>query len=796
MKVSINWLKEYVSLDGVSAVELADALTTAGLEIEGVDPVAQGTNLVIGEVLSCNPHPDSDHLNVCMVEYGEGPTQIVCGAPNCKAGIKVIVAKVGAELPEITIKAAKVRGQESNGMLCSLRELGVNEKYLREDQINGIEILPSDAPVGNTEVLKYLGYDDVVLDASQTPNRADCMAMWSVAKEVGAVLRREVKLPVYEGASNVGKPTTLQVASKTEKCPHFLGKIVGKVVVKESPKWMQDYLHAAGVRAINNVVDISNYVMIETGQPLHFYDLAKMPHKEITVIDDVDMKLTALDGVEYDVVKGDLLITTGGEATGIAGIMGGDDSKIDETTTGIIIEAAHFNHVSIRNSAKRLGLMTEAASRYIKGLEKLAQNKAMDRAVQLLIEYAEASELEETVEAGSVNYTPIQVTETLEHCNELLGTSFEMNEVVEVLNALDFSPVVDGTTFTCTIPSYRTDIAIREDIDEEIIRLIGYDRLKETLPTMEATAGKLTHRQTLRRTTKQVLTGLGIREVITYTLVKEQYMNEAVLPLGDHVQLASPMSEDRKYVRNSMMPSMLECLSYNQARKASNVNLFEISNVYEKGKVQERVGILLSDSLQENRLQKINIKSDFYALKGIVMAWLDKLGFASNRITVKENTLDTKHYHPYRSAALYLQNDLIGIIGEVHPSYAKQMNVSACVYAELNFDLLVDTKTSKVRFVALDRYPSVSRDIALVVSTDTSAQSILDVINKVGKKLVQSTEVFDVYQGEHVEKGCKSIALNIVYQANDHTLTDDEVVPLHQEILNELESKCNAKLRG
>ncbi|MEG0176217.1 phenylalanine--tRNA ligase subunit beta [Anaerorhabdus sp.] len=796
MKVSINWLKEYISLDGISATELADALTTAGLEIEGVDPVAHGTNLAIGEVLKCEPHPDSDHLNVCMVEYGEGPTQIVCGAPNCKAGIKVIVAKVGAELPGITIKAAKVRGQESNGMLCSLRELGVNEKYLREDQINGIEILPVDAPVGDNEVLKYLGLDDIVLDASQTPNRADCMAMWSVAKEVGAVLRRETKLPVCDNVSNIGKPTTLVVNSKTEKCPHFLGKIVGKVVVKESPKWMQDYLHAAGVRAINNVVDISNYVMIETGQPLHFYDLAKMPHKEITVVDDVCMKLTALDGVEYDVQKGDLLITTGNEATGIAGIMGGDDSKIDETTTGIIIEAAHFNHVSIRNTAKRLGLMTEAASRYIKGLEPLAQNKAMDRAVQLLIEYADASELEETVEAGKVSYTPIQVTETLEHCNELLGTEFTMDEVVEVLKSLDFSPVVKGDEFTCTVPSYRTDILIREDIDEEIIRLIGYDRLEETLPLMEATAGKLTHRQSLRRTTKQVLSGLGIREIITYTLVKEQFIDNAVMPFGEHVHLASPMSEDRKYVRNGIMASMLECLSYNQARKAKNVNLFEISNVYEKGKVEERVGILLSDSLQENRLQKINITSDFYALKGIVMAWLEKLGFASNRIYIKENTIDTVHFHPYRSAAIYLGNDCIGVLGEVHPAYVKQMNVSRCVYGEFNFDKLVDTKGAKVKFVPLERYPSTSRDIALVVSDDISAQSILDVINKVGKKLVQRTEVFDVYQGEHIEDGCKSIALNIVYQASDHTLTDDEVLPLHQEILKELETKVNAKLRG
>lgn len=796
MKISINWLKEYVSLDGVTPHQLANALTTAGLEIEGVDAVATGTNLVIGEVLTCTPHPDSDHLNVCSVEYGEGPTQIVCGAPNCKAGIKVIVAKVGAELPEITIKPAKVRGQESNGMLCSLLELGVNEKYLSDSQKEGIEILPSDAVVGNTEVLSYLGLDDVVLDASQTPNRADCMAMWSVAKEVGAVLRRDVKLPQIDNVSNTGKPTTLKINSQSEKCNHFLGKVIGSVTVKPSPKWMVDYLQAAGVRAINNVVDISNYVMIETGQPLHFYDLAKVPAKEITVVDDVCTKLVALDEETYEIQKGDLVITTGGQATGIAGIMGGDNSKIDESTKGIVIEAAHFDHVTIRNTTKRLGLSTEAASRFTKGLEPLAQQKAMDRAVQLLIELADAKELEETVEFGEVSYTPIQVSETLEHCNQLLGTDFSMEEVVETLQALDFNPVVNGDEITCTIPSYRTDILIAQDIDEEVIRLLGYDRLATALPTMQATAGQLSHRQQLRRTTKQTLAGFGLSEVMTYTLVKSHFIDEAILPFGEHVALASPMSEDRKYVRNSLMYSLLECVSYNQSRSAINVNLFEISNVYEKDVVQERVGIVLSESLQKSRLHSIDIKSDFYVLKGLLTTWLTKLGFSGNRITIKKNTLDTKHFHPYRSAAVYLQNQCIGIFGEVHPVIVKEWGIKPCVYAEMLFDQLVDNKGQKVKFAALDRFPSVSRDVALVVEEKINAQEIIDIIQKVGKKLVKTTEVFDIYQGEHVEKGYKSIALNIIYQANDHTLKDEEVTEVHQEILKNLEVNLNAKLRG
>ncbi|MFI3284007.1 MAG: phenylalanine--tRNA ligase subunit beta [Erysipelotrichaceae bacterium] len=795
MKVSYNWLKEYVSLEGVSPSQLADGLTNSGLEIEELSPMASATNLVIGEVLTCGPHPDSDHLNVTTVEYGQGPVQIICGAPNCKAGIKVIVAKVGAVLPEITIKAAKVRGLDSNGMLCSLKELGVNEKYLTHEQVAGIEILPSDAPVGCADVLAYLGYDDVVLDASQTPNRADCMAMWSVAKEVGAVLRREVKLPVCEGASNVGEKSDLIIHSTSKNCQHFLGKVINKLVIKESPEWMKNYLHAAGIKSINNVVDISNYVMLETGQPLHFYDLNKMPAKEITVVDQLNMKLTALDNIEYQVLENDLVITSNGIATGLAGIMGGEDSKIDESTTGIIIESAHFNHVAIRNTAKRVGLMTEASSRFIKGLEPLAQHKAMDRAVQLLIELAEATELEETITFGQTNQNPVVVKETLSHCNQLLGTSFTMDEVVDVLTYLDFKPVVDGDEITCTIPSYRTDILIREDIDEEIIRLIGFKSLKETLPTMKATAGRLSVAQNLRRTTRNILNGFGLSEVVTYTLVNERFVEEGCMPFGEHVALASPMSEERKYIRNSLMHSMMECYSYNHARKLKDVNLFELSNVYEKGLVQERLAILLSGSLQESRLHQLNIESDFYVLKGIILTWLEKLGYQGGRIQIKPNDQDTVNFHPYRSASLLVGNQVVGIFGEVHPGLVKTYGCDQTLYAEIILDSLINGNPTKVKFQAIDRYPSVKRDIALVVSEDMEAGLLLKTITS-STKLVRNVEIFDIYTGEHVEKGYKSVALSIIYQANDHTLNEEEINEHHGRVLQNLENKCKANLRG
>lgn len=797
MKVSVKWLNTYVSLEGVSPEELAEALTTAGLEVEGIDYQSQGTNLMIGQVMDKQPHPDSDHLNVCQVNLGDGQLhQIVCGAPNVAIGQKVIVARPGAVLPEITIKASKVRGVESNGMICALFELGVDKKMLREDQIEGIEVLPENAPVGHEDPLGWLGLDDAILDVKQTPNRADFMAMWSVAKEVGAILKRPVTLPDCKGASKKGKPTALKVGSTTEKCPVFLGKIIGSIEVGPSPKWMQEHLHAYGMKSINNVVDISNYVMLETGQPLHFYDLAKIPAQEITVVDDVEMTMTALDGVEYEIQKGDLLITTDGRPTGVAGIMGGDDSKIDENTHGIIIESALFNMVSIRTTARRLGLSTEACVRFQKGLEPQAQIKAMDRAVQLLEELAGAAEIEETVQHGTINMELTTVTETLDHINTLLGTQFTHEQVMDVLTRLDLSPVADGTTYTMMIPSYRTDLKIREDIDEEVIRLIGYDELPTTLPTMEATAGRLDPRQTLRRTIRTVLSGLGLNEAVTYTLVNQKFADDPVMPLGQVIPLAWPMSEDRKYIRTSLMNSMMECLSYNQARKAENVNLYEISYVYAKEKMQERLGILLSGNLQQSKLHKIEIPSDFYTLKGLILGLCAKLGFEQKRILIKENTEDTQHFHPYRSACVYLGREFLGVFGQVHPAVASARDTTACIYAELILDVLAENKPSRVKFVPLDRYPSVKRDIALVCDQNITAEKLTQTIWKQDRRLIKDVDVFDVYQGEHVETGKKSVAMSIVYQSADHTLTDKEVSEIHERILNALAKECQAVLRG
>lgn len=794
MKLSYKWLGEYVDLSGITPEMLAEKMTTAGLEVEGIEPLAQAEGLCIGEVMECED-VEGTHLHKTQTCVGEKTYQIICGAPNCRKGLKVIVALPGAKLPGGTIEAKPLHGLESNGMLCALFELGVDRKALRQDQIDGIEELPADAPVGETDVLGYLGLDDTILDVSLTPNRADCSAMWNMAKEVGAILHRQVKWPDYEGQAEIGSDTDFEINLKTDKCSCYYGKVVNHVKVGPSPKWLREYLNAAGMNSINNVVDISNFVMLETGQPLHYYDLAKLKKHEITVVDDRQLTMTALDGVEFEINTGDILITTDGEATGIAGIMGGEESMIDENTTSLFIEAAHFDHASIRRTSIRLNLITEAAQRFTKGIETPAMSKAVDRSVQLLREYAEADGFEKTVIAGETGYVPQVVTETLSHCNGLLGTSFTMEQVVDTLTWLDFKPEVNGDEITCHIPSYRIDIDGTADIDEEVVRLLGFDSLGSTLPEMAATVGQLTPVQSLRRTTREMMKAFGFNEIVTYTLVNEDYATKGFNPVGEPVALAMPMSEARKVVRTNLINSVMEVVRYNEAHQNSNLAFFEISKVYAKGKEDERLAIVLDGDIQSDRLHKYAIGGDFYALKGIIMTWLSRFGFAESRIRIANNQMDTEHFHPYRSAELYLDRKLVGVFGELHPEYAAEYDCKRVCYAELSIEPLLAAKTGRIRFAELPKFPSVSRDISLVVEKSVSAGDIVKTAKNSGAKILVGAEVFDVYEGEHIEAGKKSVALSLTYQT-DHTLKEEEITAAHQRILDNLSKRLNAELRG
>ena len=799
MKLSLNWLKDYMDLSDLTLDQIVDQMVKCGFEVESIDKLGEGTNLIVGEVIECKDHPDSDHLHVTKVNIGKEVLDIVCGAPNCRQGLKVIVAQVGAKLPGGEIKAGVIRGQASNGMLCSLKELGVSEDILPIDSPskNGIEELGDNFKVGDTDVLAKLGYDDVILDVSIYANRPDCLSMFAMAKEMGAILNKKATLPDYEGKANIGNKSNFKLNSESKNCTHFLAKVVNNVTIKESPEWLQNHLKANGVKCINNLVDISNLVMLETGQPLHFYDSRSNTAREITVKDDYEGTYTALDGVEYKIEKGDLMITSEGKPIGIAGIMGGDNTKILDDTKGLIIEAALFDHAQIRRTSNRLGLQTEAAARFSKGLEPLAQNKAMDRAVELLIELADAKDFEETVEYGQADYKPYVIEETLTHLNALIGMNYTMNEAIDVIKRLDFDVKVDGDKFITSIPSYRaTDLKIREDIDEEIIRLTDFDKLESTLPLMPQTVGSLTNIQEIRRTIRQLLTSHGLYDTVNYTLVSDKYIEDACMPCGEVIELQSALSDARKYIRNSLMNSLLEVLSYNLDHNNEDVNIFEISKVYGKDIEQERLGIVLEGSLVDEKIKHLKVKSDFYVLKGIILQLLSKLGFEQGRVQIKENNLDTTHFHPYQSAILVMDNKTLGIFGKLHPNFCKAKKLSSdIIYGEIILDDLATAKPSKVKAPVVNKYPSVSRDISIAVKEDVKSSDLITAIKKAGGAIVKNIEVFDVYQGEHIEKGYKSVSLNIVYLDPEKTLKVEDVNPIHEKILNDLTAKFEATQR-
>ena len=795
MKLSLNWLKDFIDISDLTLEQILDQMVKCGFEVEGIDKMSEGTNLIVGKVLECSDHPDSDHLHITKVDIGKEVLDIVCGAPNCRAGLKVIVAQVGAVLPGGEIKAGVIRGASSNGMLCSLKELGVSEDLLPDNSpsLNGIEELDDRFEIGDTDILSKLGYDDTVLDVSIYANRPDCLSMFSMAYEMGAILNKKVKLPMFDGKANCGDKSNFKLSSTSKNCTHFLAKVVNNVTIKESPDWLKNHLKANGVKCINNLVDISNYVMLETGQPLHFYDLRTNPNKNITVVDDYEGTYTALDGIEYKIEKGDLMITSDNMPIGIAGIMGGDNTKILDDTKGLIIEAALFDHAQIRRTSNRLGLQTEAAARFSKGLEPLAQNKAMDRAVDLLIELADAKDFEETVEFGFADYKPYVIEETLTHLNSLIGQDYSMDEAVDVMKRLSFDVKVDGDKFITTIPSYRaTDLKIREDIDEEIVRLTDFDGLTSTLPLMPQTVGKLSRIQRIRRDIRDTLVNSGLNETVSYTLVNQKYIDEACLPLREPVAVLSPLSDERKYCRTSLMNSMIESLSYNLDHNNTNINLFEISKVYAKDIEQERLGIILNGSLIEDKVKHLDVKADFYVIKGLVIELLSKLGFEMGRIQIVTNDIDTKHFHPYQSALLKMNNQVLAILGKLHPAYCKTNKINDTYYAEIILDDLATSKPSKVKAPLISKFPSVSRDISLVVKEDVQASDLIKTITKVGGKLVKEAKVFDIYQGEHIEKGYKSISLSITYEDVEKTLKVEDVNPIHSKILDTLNQSYEA----
>lgn len=788
--ISLNWIKDYVDIENEDLKELAVKITKAGVNVERVI-TNHIEHLKIGEIISCVDHPDSDHLHVCNVNVGEETLQIVCGAHNARTGIKVIVALPGAVLPgDFEIKKGKIRGVESNGMLCALFELGLEEKT-EENYNKGICELDEKAIVGE-DPLKFLGMDDTLyeLDVHKHRNN-DCYYHIGFAYEIATILNKKVTLPEHTTSpisDNINNHFSLKV--ETEKCPYYLAKMVTDIEIKESPDFIKKRLTAAGMRPINNVVDISNYVMLEYGQPMHFFDKDKLGDK-IVVRDAYEAEqITTLDGKERVLKSSDIVITDGVKSVCIAGVMGGLNTDVDNLTKTILIESAIFDATSIRYTASHLNLKSEASIRYGKGLNPEYTNEAIERACHLLEKYANAKVLSGTVVYDNVDRTLKKVEFKASDINEMLGITISDSDMEAELNRLDFKYEKDGDKFIAIIPSRRLDIEANvNDIAEEIGRLYGYHNLVSTLPSGEFRQGKYVGDVKYRKLISKRLRSLGLTETKTYTLTSPDMAKLFRYEGKENVVLPNPMSIDKSIVRTSVLPSLLNVYEYNKARKVSDICIYEISKTYDINLVEDtKVAILMKGNYLNNSWQNNRVSVDFYLIKGIVENLLNYLGL-KNRYNFEVDNIP--NMHPGISARITLDREPIGILGRIHPSNHKD-NIYV---AEISMNKLMKT-IKPIKYKEAPKYPDIVKDVAFIVNKDVKASDIMNQIKKSGGRLLNDINVFDVYTGENIGENEISIAFTLTFRDEFRTLTDEEVTVIFNKIIEDVENKLNAKLRN
>lgn len=804
MLVSYKWLQDYVDLTGVSAEELGEKITKSGIEVEGVETLNEGLKgIVVGHVLECEKHPNAEKLNKTLVDIGaDEPVQIICGAPNVAKGQKVAVATVGAVLPgNFKIKKAKLRGEASNGMICSLQELGIEAKLVAKEFSEGIFNFPEDTEVGQ-DALALLGRDDQILELGLTPNRADCLSMLGVGYEVAAILERDVKLPEPKTASATEKAEDyikVTVDAKEDN-PLYTAKVIKNVKIGPSPLWMQTRLMAAGIRPHNNVVDITNYILLEYGQPLHAFDYDLLGSKEILVRRAKQgEEITTLDDAKRTLTEDHLVITNGSVPVALAGVMGGANSEVNADTTTVLLESAYFTGPVIRKASKDHGLRSEASSRYEKGVDPARVRPAAERAAELMALYAGGEVLEGTATANSLTLEPAVVSVTLEKINRVIGTELTMQEVEAIFTRLQFESTVDNGTITVTVPTRRGDITIEEDLIEEVARLFGYDNVPKTLPQGAATPGHLSPYQLKRRLVRRYLEGAGLYQAITYSLTNQEKATQFALEKRQPVELAMPMSEDRSLLRLSIVPQLLEVLKYNTARQNDSLAVYETGAVFLKNdgeelpEEEEHLAAAITGLWENHQWQGEKNPVDFYVIKGILEGLFAKLGLADK---IGFRAAEKDGMHPGRTAELTLNEEAIGFVGQVHPTVQKDMDLKETYVFELNLKTVLEAGTEPLQYESIPRFPSITRDIALVVDKNKSAAELQAIIVKTGGKLLKDVYVFDLYEGERMEEGKKSIAFSLKYFDPERTLTDEDVTKTHEKVLKAVEEQAGAVLRG
>ena len=794
MKLSINFLKDYVDVP-VDMVTLGEDMTNIGNEYDSARKLIEVSGLTIGQILECEMHPDSDHLHICKVDVGNEVLQIVCGAPNARVGIKVIVALVGAVLPDGTIKKGKLRGVESFGMLCSVEELGLEHKFLKPEDIEGIAELGDDAVVGE-DPIKYLGLDDEVIDFELTANRGDLLSILGMAYEVGALYGNKVKeidLSHKETSEDFAKDFTLDV--QTENCSLFYAKKVENVVIKESPLWMRNRLIASGIRPINNVVDISNYVMLEVGQPLHYYDADRLGNKLVVRMANSEEKLTTLDEQERTLSVDDIVIADSEKAIGLAGVMGGLSTEVEADTKNIVIESAIFNPVKVRLTSKKI-LRSEASNRFEKGLDPKKTLMAIERSCNLLEKYADATVVGGIAVYDKANKEDKVIEVTFTKIREVLGIEIPNEEVLNILNKLELGTKVDGDMLYVTVPSRRIDLQIKEDVIHDIGRYYGMDNIKGHKMVLPVIPG---HYDKFKRAARNKMVELGLNETLSYALIPEAEVQKYSTIDFETVKILDPMTEERNALRNSLIPSLKMVYEYNKSRNLKDISIFEIGKSFHKidGKYGEHLALAaLMTGNYKVGLEKENV--DFYVIKGVMEELLNYLGFEGRYTLIvpgvvsegDENKLPVE-LHPGQSAIINVDGLNVGIIGKLHPNVSKE-NIFVM---EINLEMLTGLEHPGMKYKEISKFPNVVKDVAFIVKKNVKSEDIEKVIKKAGGKMLKEVEVFDVYTGSNVGEDEKSIAYTMTFNNVERTLSDEEVTEVFNKIMNKVTEECNAVVR-
>lgn len=792
MNLPMSWLNDYMDIDA-EPKEYADRLTMSGSKVEGFENMGENVqNVVAGKVLTCVEHPDSDHLHVCTVDAGTGETlQIVCGAPNVKAGIIVPTALIGAVLPDGKIKKTKMRGVESQGMLCSHDELGITEDMLGYEPEYGILILPDDTPIGK-DIRDIFGMNETVVEFEITSNRPDCFSIIGLARETAATFDKKFTIPEVkfaENNENIADTLSVEVLDK-DKCKRYCARMVKNVKIGPSPAWMQERLRACGVRPINNIVDITNYVLLEYGQPMHAFDLRDLADNKIIVRRAENGEIIkTLDEQDRTLTSDDLVIADGKKAVAVAGVMGGFNSEVKDDTTTVVFESATFDGASVRLTAQRVGLRTEASSRYEKGLDYNNTVPAVERACQLVEELACGENIGGMIDVmgnvtdmKSLPFRPDKI-------NAFLGTDISTEQMVKYFDALEIKTDLDK--MTVTPPSFRPDLEGEADIAEEVARFYGYDKIPVTLLSGEATCGKKTDRQQAQDKIMETLTAMGMYEIYTYTFTSPSIFDKLNIPsesaLRNAVKISNPLGEDTSIMRTTTIASMLDILSRNYNYRNVSAKLFEIGKVFipaEEGRLPDEPFKITMGMYGDN--------ADFFDLKGMCESLFDSLHVKGVKY---EAVTDNPTFHPGRCAKVSAGGKKLGIIGEIHPAVSRKYGIETPVYiAELDFENVFLNIKSELKFKELPKYPAVTRDIAMLVDKAVPVADIEAVIEKASGKMLETLTLFDVYEGAQIPDGKKSVAYSAVYRASDRSLTGEEVQTVFDKVVRKLEG-IGAQLR-